>query len=67
MTNVEQLQQAGLIVTRHPLTPEEIETVNALTQPEVDALISVRVKLGDKFFERKVHDGDSHHMGTLFV
>lgn len=67
MTNVEQLQNAGLIVTRHPLTPQEIESVNQLTQPEVDALISVRTKLGDNFFARKVQDGDSHHMGTLFV
>lgn len=67
MTNVEQLQKAGLIVTRHPLTPEEEKSVNDLTQPEVDALISVRAKLGDKFFERKVHDGDSHHMGTMFI
>ncbi len=67
MTNVEQLQKAGLIVTRHPLTADEIESVDQLTQPEVDALISVRAKLGDKFFERKVQDGDSHHMGTMFI
>ena len=67
MSNVEQLQRAGLIVTHHPLTPEEMENVNQLSQSEVDALISVRVKLGDAFFARKVPVGDSHHMGTLFI
>jgi len=67
MTNLEQLQQAGLVKAHHPLTPEEIESVNALSQAEVDALISVRAKLGDKFFERKVKEGDSHHMGTIFI
>ncbi len=67
MTNVEQLQAAGLIVTHHPLTPEEIESVNALSGAEIEALISVKTKLGDKFFERKVQVGDSHHMGTLFI
>ena len=68
MTNVERLQQAGLIVAQHPLTDEEIGNVNQLSQPEVDALISVRAKLGDQFFERKVQVGDDgHHMGTLFI
>ncbi len=67
MTNVEQLQQAGLIVTQHPLTAEEIESVNQLSQAEVDALISVRAKLGDSFFERKVQVGEAHHMGTMFI
>ncbi len=65
MTNVERLQQAGLIETEHPLTPEEIESVNNLSSAEIDALISVRAKLGDDFFKRKVPMGDSHRMGTL--
>ena len=67
MSNVEQLQQAGLIVTQHPLTPDEVESVNALNQAEVDALISVKVKLGDAFFARKVQVGEAQHMGTMFI
>ncbi len=67
MTNVDQLQQAGLIQTHNPLTPEEVETVNHLSSAEVDALISVKAKLGDSFFQRKVQDGDGHRMGTLLV
>ncbi len=67
VTNVERLQQAGLIVAHHPLTEEEVGNVNGLSGAEIDALISVRAKLGDAFFERKVQDGDSHRMGTLLI
>ncbi len=67
MTNVERLTQAGLVQTHHPLTEEETASVNALTTAEVDALISVKAKLGDAFFERKVKDGDSHRMGTMLL
>ena len=68
LTHVERLQAAGLIVTHHPLTPDEVENVNNLSDAEIDALISVRTKLGDSFFERKVQVADgSHHKGTIFV
>jgi len=67
MTNVEQLEQAGLIQTHNPLTPEEVETVNNLSSAEVSALIAVKAKLGDSFFQRKVKDGDGHRYGTLII
>lgn len=67
MTNVDRLQQSGLIQTHNPLTPEETASINQLSTAEVDALISVRAKLGDDFFKRKVQEGDSHRMGTLLV
>ena len=68
MTNVEKLQQAGLIQTEHPLTDDEIQSVNQLSSAEVDALISVRAKLGDDFFNRKVQVGDdTHRMGTFIL
>lgn len=67
MSNVEKLQQAGLVHTEHPLTSEEINSVNQLSPAEVDALISVRAKLGDDFFARKVPQGDSHRMGTILL
>jgi hypothetical protein len=67
MSNFERLQQAGLIDVQNPLTPDEINSVNQLSSTEVDALISVRAKLGDDFFSRKVPDGDSHRMGTMIL
>jgi len=67
VTNVERLQQAGLIQTEHPLTDDEIQSVNQLSPAEIDALISVRAKLGDDFFTRKVQVGDNHRMGTLLL
>ena len=65
MTNVDRLQAAGLLETPHLLTDDEAEQVNQLSPAEVDALISVRSKLGDAFFARKVPDGDGHRYGTL--
>jgi hypothetical protein len=67
MTNVESLQQAGLIQTAHPLTDDEIASVNQLSPAEIDALISVRAKLGDDFFSRKVQTDDGHRLGTLII
>ena len=65
MTNLERLQGSGLIEVEHPLTPAEISNINQLSSAEVDAIISVRTKLGDDFFTRKVEVGDSHRMGTM--
>ncbi|MGA2902496.1 MAG: aroma-sacti cluster domain-containing protein [Candidatus Korobacteraceae bacterium] len=49
MTNVEQLQQAGVIPTPNPLTPAQVEAMNNLSSAEVDALISVHTKLVGPF------------------
>jgi hypothetical protein len=49
MTNVEQLLQAGIIPSPNPLTPEQLEALNALTSVEVDALISIHIKLVGPF------------------
>ncbi|HTV15664.1 MAG TPA: hypothetical protein VME68_13175 [Acidobacteriaceae bacterium] len=65
MSNFDRLQAAGLIEVHHALTPDEINSINQLTPAEVDAIISVRTKLGDDFFNRKVPAGDTHRMGTL--
>jgi hypothetical protein len=67
MTNIERLQQAGLIEVNHPLTPDEVNSVNQLSSAEVDALISIKAKLGDDFFTRKVPVGDGHRMGTMIL
>jgi hypothetical protein len=67
MTNVDKLQEAGLIHLSHPLTDAEAASVNQLSPAEVDALISVKSKLGDDFFDRKVETGDGHRLGTLIL
>jgi hypothetical protein len=67
MSNFARLQAAGLIEVHHALTQDEIDSINQLTAAEVDAIISVRTKLGDDFFNRKVPVGDSHRMGTMIL
>lgn len=67
MSNFERLQSAGLVEVQHTLTPDEINSINQLSAAEVDALISVRAKLGGDFFSRKVKVGDSHRMGTMVL
>jgi hypothetical protein len=67
MTNLERLQQAGLVEVNHPLTDDEVISVNQLSSTEIDALISIRAKLGEDFFTRKVKMGDSHRMGTMIL
>jgi hypothetical protein len=67
VNNLQRLQSAGLIEAQHPLTPDEVNSINQLSSAEVDALISVRAKLGDDFFKRKVPMGDSHRMGTVIL
>lgn len=65
MTNLERLQQAGLIEVKHPLTADEVKSVNGLSSAEIDALISIRAKLRDDFFTRDVETESGHRMGTL--
>ena len=67
MTNAEKLQQAGLIDSAHPLNEDEVASVNQLSPAEVEALISIRAKLGDDFFNRKVQTGDGHRLGTVIL
>lgn len=68
MSNFERLQAAGLIEVNHQLTPDEMNSINQLTSAEVDALISVRAKLGDDFFNHKVQVGpNTHRMGTMIL
>lgn len=67
MSNIEKLQQAGLVEVHHPLSDAEVDSVNQLSSAEIDALISVKAKLGDDFFAHKVPQGDSHRMGTLIL
>jgi hypothetical protein len=44
-TNVEQLQEAGILETEH-FSPEEIKTIESITPEEIAVLIKLRKKLG---------------------
>jgi len=52
MSNVETLQQAGLIPDASKLTPGETALINAMTAAEVSTLISVKQQLTDDFLMR---------------
>ncbi|MGA7159211.1 MAG: hypothetical protein WBY53_20365 [Acidobacteriaceae bacterium] len=67
MTNVETLTQAGLVHTSAPLTNDEAASVNALSPAEIEALISIKAKLGDDFFKRQVATPDGQRLGTVLL
>lgn len=54
MSNVERLQQAGLIPDPSKLSASDTAKVNALSADEVSALISVKQQLGDDFLTQNV-------------
>ena len=54
MTNVQRLQAAGLIPDPSKLSAADTAAVNALSDNEVNALISVKQSWGDDFINRNV-------------
>ncbi|HEV2177760.1 MAG TPA: aroma-sacti cluster domain-containing protein [Terriglobia bacterium] len=54
MSQVQKLQQAGLIPDPSKLTDADTAKVNALSDAEVNALISVKQQLGDDFLTQNV-------------
>ena len=64
-SQVEKLQQAGVIATPHQISPEDVNAINGLNDSEVDTLISVKNKLGDDFFKKTAEGGQFPHVGTV--
>ena len=56
-TNLEQLQQAGLVDKDYEFTAEEKATIESLTNAEVNHLISTKEKLGEAFIKNHVPHG----------
>jgi hypothetical protein len=56
-TNLEQLQQAGLVDEDYEFTAEENATIESLTDAEVNHLISTKEKLGEAFIKKHVPHG----------
>ena len=51
-TNVQLLQQAGILPTPHKLSTADEAAVNNLSQDEVKAVVRVKQNLGDAFVQR---------------
>jgi hypothetical protein len=56
-TNLEQLQQAGLVDKDYKFTAEENAAIESLTDAEVNHLISSKEKLGDAFIKKHMPHG----------
>jgi hypothetical protein len=56
-TNLEQLQQAGLVDKDYEFTAEEKAVIESLTAAEVNHLISTKEKLGEAFINKHVPHG----------
>lgn len=57
MTNLEKLQQAGLVDENYKFSAEEKESIESLTDAEVNHLISSKEKLGESFIKKHVPHG----------
>ena len=57
MTNLEKLQQAGLVDDKYKFSAEEKEAIESLTTAEVNHLISSKEKLGESFIKKHVPHG----------
>lgn len=61
VSNIEQLQKAGIIAKKHNLTKTDSESINKLSQDEIDALISVKNQLGVKMLQKTAKGGKFPH------
>jgi hypothetical protein len=52
MSQVEKLQREGILSTPHQLHPEDEKKIESLTDVEVEALVKLKLKLGDDFIKR---------------
>jgi hypothetical protein len=61
----ERLAQKGIILNRDSFSEDDKQKINTLTPAEVEALISIRAKLGDQFIQQKA-TGPSPSMAIVF-
>ena len=61
----ERLAQRGIILNRDAFSEDDKQKINTLTPAEVEALISIRAKLGDQFIQQK-GTGPSPSMAIVF-
>ena len=63
--NFDRLVQKGIILKPEKFTEGDKQKINTLTPDEVEALISIRAKLGDQFIQQK-GAGPSPSMAIVF-
>ena len=63
MNNFQKLSQAGLIMANAALGASDMQLINSLTDDEVNALISVKAKLGEQFLQQNLA---SRTIGIVF-
>ena len=51
-SRIQRLVDAGLIRTGHQFSDQDRQLLESLSEDEVEALISVKTKLGEDFFNR---------------
>ena len=56
-SNMERLQEAGIVHPHHKMSEEDQQLVETLTREEVETLISVKNKLGDNFIRKTAKEG----------
>ena len=52
MDNLTKLMSAGVVPEDHTLTDDDIGVIHSLSDTEVQALVSLKQKLGDDFIQR---------------
>ena len=57
MTNLERLQQAGLVPDEYEFNQNEKDAIESLTDEEVNGLISSKEKLGENFINTHMPHG----------
>ena len=62
MDNLTILMSAGVVPDDHTLTEEDIGVIHTLSDTEVQALISLKQKLGDDFIQR-----NGQHVANCFL
>jgi hypothetical protein len=57
MTNLEKLEEAGLVAYGHKFDDDEKDAIESLSEDEVDSLISGKEKLGEAFIKKHMPHG----------
>ncbi|HEX6717273.1 MAG TPA: hypothetical protein VF088_09180 [Pyrinomonadaceae bacterium] len=57
MTNLERLQEAGLIADNYQFSDDDKDAIESLSPAEVDHIISSKEKLGESFIRQHVPHG----------
>ena len=62
MSNVEKLEEGGVLDTSHELTPEQAEAIESLSEQDVADLVAKKKKAADVFPPNTFTLINTHHM-----